>query len=93
MTIQARSGSDRADVGVTFGQVVQELRRRRGLSQEELGFETGLHRTYISLLERGKRSPTLTTLIQLATALNVPPSEIVRRVEAHLGWTVEKTTD
>jgi len=85
MTIQPISTLDRVDVKPIFGQVIQELRRQRGLSQEELGFESGLHRTYVSLLERGKRSPTLTTLIQLATALNIQPSEIVRRVESRMG--------
>ncbi|MGK7344313.1 MAG: helix-turn-helix domain-containing protein [Candidatus Nitrospinota bacterium M3_3B_026] len=65
-----------------FGGVMRDLRKKRGLSQEELGFETGYHRTYISLLERGLRSPTLTTIFQLATALEVKPSEIIRQVES-----------
>jgi len=55
---------------------------RPGFSQEELGFETGYHRTYISLLERGLRSPTLTTIFQLATALEVKLSEMIRRIES-----------
>ena len=65
-----------------FGEVMRDLRKKRGFSQEELGFETGYHRTYISLLERGLRSPTLTTIFQLATALEVKPSEIIRQVES-----------
>ena len=65
-----------------FGEVLRDLRRKQGLSQEELGFETGYHRTYISLLERGLRSPTLTTIFQLATALEVKPSEMIRQVES-----------
>jgi len=93
MTSQARSASDAVNLEEKLGRVIQELRRQRKLSQEKLGFESGLHRTYISLLERGKRSPTMTTLIKLAIALNVPPSEIVRRVETHLGWTVGKTAE
>ena len=64
-----------------FGQVLQQLRKERGLSQEELGFESGYHRTYISQLERGKKSPSLQTIFQLAKALNVEPSEIVERVQ------------
>jgi DNA-binding XRE family transcriptional regulator len=73
-----------------FGQIIRELRRDRGLSQEELGFESGLHRTYVSLLERGKKSPTLTTLLQVGAALDIAPSEIVRRVENRIQWSTAK---
>ncbi len=93
MTIQTRIHLDRFDIGEIFGQVIQELRRQRGLSQEALGFESGLHRTYVSLLERGKKSPTLVTIFLLATALDLPPSEIVRRVESHLRWSAEDTSE
>ncbi len=73
-----------------FGEVIRGLRRERGLSQEELGFESDLHRTYISLLERGKRIPGLKTIFQLAMALKIPPSEIVRRVESGMSWSAEE---
>ena len=65
-----------------FGQVLHQLRKERGLSQEELGFESGYHRTYISQLERGKKSPSLQTIFQLAKALKVEPSEIVERIQS-----------
>ena len=68
-----------------FGQVLQEIRKERGLSQEQLGFESGYHRTYISLLERGQKSPSLNTIFQLAIALKVTPSEMLRRVETRVG--------
>ena len=90
MMDQTRTPQDFVYLGEIFGKVIRGLRRERGLSQEELGFESNLHRTYISLLERGKRIPTLTTLIRLATALNMPPSEIVRRVETRVGWTAKE---
>jgi transcriptional regulator with XRE-family HTH domain len=61
----------------SFGQVLQQLRRDRGLSQEELGFASGYHRTYISLLERGQKSPSLRTIFELAKALKVEPSEVI----------------
>jgi len=64
-----------------FGKVLREIRNEHSLSQEELGFESGYHRTYISLLERGKKSPSLNTVFQLAAALGVRPSEILRRTE------------
>ena len=65
-----------------FGEVLQDLRKKRGFSQEELGFEADCHRTYISLLERGLRNPTLATIFQLADALEVKPSEIIRHIES-----------
>lgn len=64
-----------------FGRALKQLRSERGLSQEALGFESGYHRTYISLLERGKKSPSLKTIFQLAEALHVEPSELMERIQ------------
>lgn len=68
-------------VETVFGQVLRAARLEQGLSQEQLGFESGYHRTYISLLERGLKSPSLKTVFQLARALHLSPSEILCRVE------------
>jgi transcriptional regulator with XRE-family HTH domain len=67
-----------------FGKVLREIRQEHSLSQEKLGFESGYHRTYISLLERGRKSPSLNTIFQLVAALGVSPSEILRRTEARI---------
>jgi transcriptional regulator with XRE-family HTH domain len=67
-----------------FGKVLKEIRHEHTFSQEELGYESGYHRTYISLLERGEKSPSLNTIFQLAAALKVLPSEIVQRTEARV---------
>ena len=67
-----------------FGQAVRKFRKTQGLSQEELGFKSGLDRTYISGIERGTRNPTLESLCRIARALGVPPSEIVREAERNL---------
>ena len=64
-----------------FGDVLRAVRRDRGLSQEELAHACDRHRTYISKLERGKSSPTLGTIVQMADALEVRPSELLRRIE------------
>lgn len=64
-----------------FGRVLRELRKERGLSQEELGFESGYHRTYISFLERGKKNPTLATIFDLAETLRIAASEFIGRIE------------
>jgi transcriptional regulator with XRE-family HTH domain len=67
---------------ITFGRVLRQSRRERGLSQEELGFRSGYHRTYISLLERGLKSPSLRTIFQLADALEIAPSEMILSVQS-----------
>ncbi len=56
---------------------VQRLRREKGWSQEALAFESGLHRTYISGIERGVRNPTLLILDKLAKSLGVAPAELL----------------
>ncbi len=67
-----------------FGKVLREIRQKHSLSQEDLGLESGYHRTYISLLERGEKSPSLNTIFHLAKTLGVLPSEFLRRTEAQV---------
>jgi transcriptional regulator with XRE-family HTH domain len=62
---------------IQFGERVRELREGRGLSQEALAFEAGLHRTHISLIETAKRSVRLETIEALARALKVQPAEMM----------------
>lgn len=64
-----------------FGQILRDLRQKRGLSQEQLGFESGYHRTYVSLLERGLKSPSLEAIFRIAMALKVKPSIMIQQVE------------
>jgi transcriptional regulator with XRE-family HTH domain len=65
-----------------FGQVLRELREKENISQEKLAEYCDLDRTYISLLERGLRQPTITTLFKLSKALNIKPSALVEKVQA-----------
>jgi len=65
-----------------FGQALRDLRKETGMSQEALAFESGYHSTYISQLERGKKSPSLRAIVRLAGALKTRGSEILKRVEA-----------
>lgn len=52
------------------------------MSQEELAFGAGLDRTFISLLERGKRKPTINTLFAISKTLNVKPHNIIKDIES-----------
>lgn len=63
-----------------FGAVLKRLRGDRGLSQEAFAHDSGLDRTFISLLERGKRQPSLSTVFQIANALNISAEDLVRQV-------------
>jgi len=87
-----RHGKQRLTPEQAFAKVLREVRKERGLSQEGLGFESGYHRTYIGMLERGLMNPTLRTILSVASALEVPAGELVGRVEAALGkgWKRER---
>lgn len=62
---------------VSFGLKLKKIRNSKNLSQEKLAEITGLHRTYISSLERGNRNPTLLTLQALSKSLDVSVSELL----------------
>jgi transcriptional regulator with XRE-family HTH domain len=68
-----------------FGQALRNFRTRFKISQERLSSESGLDRSYISLLERGLRQPSLTTILQLAEALGISSIELISKVEELLG--------
>lgn len=64
-----------------FGQVLRETRKKCGISQEALALICGLDRTFISLLERGQRQPTLSSIFSIAEALEIQPSKMLENVE------------
>jgi transcriptional regulator with XRE-family HTH domain len=65
------------DIRRQVGLNVRQIRKERGWSQEDLAFESGLDRTYVSGVERGVRNPTVLVLSELAQALKVPPSRLL----------------
>jgi transcriptional regulator with XRE-family HTH domain len=67
-----------------IGRAIGKLRSEAGLSQEELAELAGIHRTYVSQLERGIKSPTLAVLMKVAKALGTRPSRLLRSVEDEL---------
>ena len=66
---------------VKFGKVVRERRLKKGLGQEALADKAGLHRTHVSLLERGKRMPSLAVIKKLAKALDTSMASLVGELD------------
>lgn len=65
------------DLVQLLGENVRTLRKERGLSQEELAFQAGMKRSYLSDLERGTRNPSVRALGRIADSLNVSPSKLL----------------
>lgn len=64
-----------------FGRAAREVRLARRMSQEKTALESGLDRAYYGHIERATKSPTLTTVWKVAKALEVAPSDLLRRAE------------
>ena len=77
--------TDSKSVQKAFGEALRQVRVGRGISQQELALESELDRTYISLLERGLRQPTITTLMGLSDALGIDPALLIKKTKARLG--------
>lgn len=69
------------DISNALSIVLKENRNKLCLSQEEFAFKCDLDRTYISLLERGKRKPTLAVIFIISSALNIKTSEFIKQIE------------
>lgn len=63
------------------GDVIAELRREKGISQEVLSGLADIGRTHLSAIERGERKPTLETLYRISCALDIKMSDVVKRIE------------
>ena len=66
-----------SDIRKKFGDKIRELRKQKGFSQERLAFKSGLHRTYISDIERGSRNVSLKNIEKIAKALGVSPKSLL----------------
>lgn len=64
-----------------FGQVLKKLRTAKGISQEEFALNVGLHRTYISQLERGLKSPSLRTIEKICRELDISLVQFMEHLE------------
>ena len=64
------------NVNKDFGKRVAELRKKAGYSQEQFAFKCGVDRTYVGVVERGEKSPTLNTIDKIANALGITKSDL-----------------
>lgn len=69
---------------VIVGQVIQEYREKKCLSQEVVSGLADIGRTHLSAIERGVRKPTLETFFKIADALDIAPSELMKIIESKL---------
>jgi transcriptional regulator with XRE-family HTH domain len=66
---------------MTLGGELRKSRLAAGMSQEQLAFDAGISRNYVSLLELGEKSPTVQVLLRVCKALGVKASKIIARIE------------
>ena len=64
-----------------FGISLREFRKKAGFTQEELAFEAGIERNYVSLIELGRNQPSISVVFKLAAALGIKPSKLIAATE------------
>lgn len=69
------------DIRWRVGLNLKKYRKQAGFSQEGLAFECGIHRTYVSGVERGVRNPTVVVLEQIAAPLNIPVLRLLEEID------------
>ena len=72
----------KSEILIKYGQAVRKIRLEKGISQEMLADLSGLHRTYMSDVELGKRNVSLENMDRIASALDVSISEIFKQIES-----------
>ena len=68
------------ELSLNFGKIIRELRKKKDISQEELGFRSNLHRTYIGMIERGEKNITLENIDKIAKGLDVSMKKIFEKL-------------
>ncbi len=66
------------EILIKFGERIKTLRKERGWSQEKLAEKTGFHRTYIGMIERGERNPSLININVFAETFKISISELLK---------------
>lgn len=73
--------NDYIDFDKIVGSNLRDLRLLNNISQEDLSLNTGLDRSYISMIENGKRNPTLLVIFKICKAMNISPKVLIERIE------------
>ena len=71
---------------VSVGEIIRELRKKKGLTQEQLSGLATLDRTHYSKIERGLRSPTIDTIFKISFALDIKPHELIKIIEEKIDF-------
>jgi transcriptional regulator with XRE-family HTH domain len=77
----SRTNNPKTDPSVAFGELLRKRRAEQKMSQDTLAAKAGYERAFISLIERGKTNPSLRSIFDICTALDIRPSVFLRRVE------------
>ncbi|MFW9996438.1 MAG: helix-turn-helix domain-containing protein [Candidatus Odinarchaeota archaeon] len=72
------------EINQFIGEIIASRRKGLNISQEELAFRAGIHRTYMSQIERGIKCPTLKTLLAISEALESKLSDLIRELESRI---------
>lgn len=70
---------------LAIGRTIRSLRKEKGLSQDVLSGLAGIARTHLSMIENGSKQANFETIWRIALALNMLPSELVRKIELNMG--------
>ncbi len=81
LSLDSMKKGSRPDIRMRFGFAVKDRREALGLTQEEFADRAGMHRTYLSDIERGTRNVSLINIERLASALALKLSELFQFVE------------
>lgn len=71
---------------LALGEAIREVRRKAGLSQEQLALNASVDRAFVSALERGQRNVTLVNILKICRALDERPSSLFKRWERSIRW-------
>ncbi|MED3352763.1 helix-turn-helix transcriptional regulator [Bacillus thuringiensis] len=69
------------EIPKAFGELLRQHRKKANLSQEQLALQCNLDRTYIGLLERAQRQPSISTIFVICKVLNIAPHELIKEIE------------
>lgn len=86
-----QSGRSARTLRRQFALVLAGARRNAALTQEELAFSAGIERSYVSDLERAKKTPSLDVFVRICYALGLKPSDVMAQLEARIAATEKGT--